>query len=87
MWAPQQAQMQELHGNKGTVFSVWSVLRRYKQDKLGAGIWGWGPFRIPEEGERLALKAATKQQLVKTVADWEDLVCPNVICEVQYWVA
>jgi hypothetical protein len=28
-WLRQQAC---LHGNRGTMFSVWSVLRRYKQD-------------------------------------------------------
>jgi hypothetical protein len=28
-----------------------------------------------------AVEAATKQRLVKTVTDWEDLVCPIVICE------
>jgi hypothetical protein len=32
---------------------------------LEAGSWGLGEFGIPEEGERLPLEAATKQQLVK----------------------
>jgi hypothetical protein len=40
-----------------------------------------GPFRNPEEGERPPLETATKQRLVKTVTDGEDLVCPVVICE------
>jgi hypothetical protein len=45
-----------------------------------AGSCGRGKFRNPEEGEHLPLEVATKQWLVKTVTDWEDLVCP--ICEV-----
>jgi hypothetical protein len=35
-----------------------------------------------EEEERPPLEAAAKQQIVKTVTDWEDLVCPIVTCEV-----
>jgi hypothetical protein len=89
-----------VNSNRGTVFSVWSMPRCYKQGKLGAVsqltagvqccellLWqtdGWGrrQFGNPEEGERPPLEAATKQRLVKTVTDWEDLVCPVVICEV-----
>jgi hypothetical protein len=46
-------------------------------------LWPWlcGQFQSPEEGERPPLEAATKQRLVKTVTDWEDLVCAVVICE------
>jgi hypothetical protein len=49
---------------------------------LDAGSRRRGQFRNPEEGECPPLEATTKQQLVKTVTDWEDFVCPIVICEV-----
>jgi hypothetical protein len=49
---------------------------------LEADSWGQGNFGNQEEGERPPLKAVTKQRLVKTVADWEDLMCPIVFCEV-----
>jgi hypothetical protein len=41
-----------------------------------------GQFRNPEDGESPPLETATKQRLVKTVTDWEDIVCPIVMCEV-----
>jgi hypothetical protein len=47
-----------------------------------AGRWDRGQFGNPEEGERSALEPATKQWLVKTVTNWEDLVYPIVISEV-----
>jgi hypothetical protein len=47
-----------------------------------AASWGRGQFGNPEEGERWSLEAATKQRLMKTVTDWEDLVCPILICAV-----
>jgi hypothetical protein len=47
---------------------------------LEAGSWGRGQFGNPEEGERPPLEVATKQRPVKTVTDWEDLVCPIVKC-------
>jgi hypothetical protein len=47
--------------------------------KLVVGIWG--SFCNPEEGVRPPFKAATKQRLVKTVTDWENRMCPTVICE------
>jgi hypothetical protein len=34
MWEPQQARTQQLHRNRGMVFSVWSVSRCNKKDKL-----------------------------------------------------
>jgi hypothetical protein len=46
------------------------------------GSWGQGPFGNPVEVERSPLEAATKQQLVKTVREWENLLCPTVIREV-----
>jgi hypothetical protein len=42
--------------------------------------WGWGQFRN-QAGELLPFEATTKKRLVKTVADWEDLVCPVVVYE------
>jgi hypothetical protein len=54
---------------------------RCKVFLLEAGSWARGQFGNPEEGGRPPLKAATKQRLVKTVTDWEDMVCPIVICE------
>jgi hypothetical protein len=65
------------------VFSTRSVQRCYKQGQLllKAGSWGREPFGNPQEGERTQLKVATKQRLVKTVTDWEDLVCPVVVYE------
>jgi hypothetical protein len=87
--------------SRGAVFSLRSVLRYSKQDKLGVAVsyisdgvqllwavtvrscsWGRGQFGNPEEGERPPLKAAAKQRLVRTVTDWEDLVCHILICEV-----
>jgi hypothetical protein len=47
-----------------------------------AGSWVQGQSGNPEERECPPLEAATKQRLVKTVTDWEELVCPIVICEV-----
>jgi hypothetical protein len=35
-----------------------------------------------EAEEQLLLLSVTKQRLVKTVTDWEDIVCHTVICEV-----
>jgi hypothetical protein len=49
---------------------------------LEAGSWGQGQFGKPEEWEHPPLKADTKQRLVKTVTDWEDLVYPILIREV-----
>jgi hypothetical protein len=37
--------------------------------------WGREQFENPEEGEHPLLVAATKQWLVETVTDWEQLVC------------
>jgi hypothetical protein len=53
---------------------------------LEAGSWGRGPFGNPQEVERSPLEAATKQRLVKTVTDWEHLMCCVVICEVCWTV-
>jgi hypothetical protein len=47
-----------------------------------ASSWGQGQFGNPEEGERPSLKAATKQRLMKTVTELEDVACPILICEV-----
>jgi hypothetical protein len=41
-----------------------------------------GLYENPEEGEHPPMEAITKQWLVKTVTDQEDLVCPIGICEV-----
>jgi hypothetical protein len=35
------------------------------------------------KGNVRVLEAATKQRIKMIVTDWEDLVCPIVICEVQ----
>jgi hypothetical protein len=75
-----------------------SVPKCYNQGKLGvsellefsccelllwkAGSCGMGIVENPEEGERPMLEAAAKQQLVKPVTGWKDLVCPLLICEV-----
>jgi hypothetical protein len=40
-----------------------------------AGSWDWGQFSNPEIGEHPPLKATIRQQLLKTITDWEDLVC------------
>jgi hypothetical protein len=37
----------------------------------------------PEERESPPFEALTKQRLVKTVTDREDLMCPIIICEVR----
>jgi hypothetical protein len=63
------------------VFSVRFVAKCYKQENYEAGSWGQGEFGNAEEGERPQLKTATKQRLVETVTDWEDLVFPTVVCE------
>jgi hypothetical protein len=34
----QQARTQQLHCNRGMLFSVWTVPRCCKQDKLGTGV-------------------------------------------------
>jgi hypothetical protein len=39
-----------------------------------------GQYGSSEDGERLPLEAATKQQLVKNVTDRKDLVFPIFIC-------
>jgi hypothetical protein len=53
---------------------------------LSAGSRGRGPFRNPEEGERLPLETAAKQTARE---DWEDFMCAVVtvifgVCESDY---
>jgi hypothetical protein len=60
--------MQQFHGNNCTATE--------KQ------CFQHGPCQDVKSGECPPLEAATKQWLVKNVTDWEDLVCPVVICEV-----
>jgi hypothetical protein len=56
-------------------FSRWELLL------WSAGSWTRGQFGNAEEQERLPLEAATKERLLKTVTDLEDLECHIVICE------
>jgi hypothetical protein len=46
------------------------------------GNWGQEHFGNPKEAEHPLLEATTEKQEVKTVTDWEDLVCRIVIWEV-----
>jgi hypothetical protein len=39
-WEHQQTRTQQLNSNKGKVFSVWTVPRYYKQDKLVESVSG-----------------------------------------------
>jgi hypothetical protein len=64
--------MQQWHSNSGTVFSVRSLPRCYKQDKSSVSEaaenccnWGRGQFETPDERERPPLEALTRR-LLKT---------------------
>jgi ribosomal protein S26 len=75
-----------VNSKRGTVFSVWSLPRCYKQYKLGVSccfeklvVMAEGSSGTQRKGNVLYLEAAMKQRLLKTVRDWGDIICPIVI--------
>jgi hypothetical protein len=68
---------QQFHWNTGTVVSVQSVRRCYKQDKFEAASWGQGP-------RRKGMSSIVIRCQVKASEDFNSLRIPSAKCAEQW---